>query len=74
MPKTKNEALTDALALVLLDLAGGPVPLKLILHKLEQRGVEATQTAVINALKRNPDRFYRERWGVYGLALNGSEK
>jgi len=71
MPETVSavDNLADHIALVLLDLAGGPVRLNLILKKLDQRGIDATESAVINCMRRKPERFTRSERGMYELVV-----
>jgi hypothetical protein len=68
-PPLPSVSLADHISLVLLDLAGGPVRLNLILKKLNQRGVVITESAVINCMQRKPERFTRSERGMYELVV-----
>ena len=73
MPRTDYTRLTDRLILVLVELAGGPVPLRLILKTLEDNGWPTNETTAIQALKRNPERFSKDRHGYYSLNLGNGD-
>lgn len=63
--------LRDHLVVILHDQDGGPLKLSVILRELRRRGVSATESVVVNCMKRDPERFVRKAWGFYALRLGG---
>jgi hypothetical protein len=61
-------ALRDHLAIILVELAGGPVPKRLILQQLRRDGWEGPDSVVSQALRRSPELFSNRGHGMYALA------
>jgi hypothetical protein len=69
VPVLKLDKLKDQLTLALVDLEGGPVPLKLIIKKLWDRGWVIKDSAAVMCMQRNRDRFSNDSHGHYSLRL-----
>lgn len=67
-------SLRDHLALVLIELAGGPVPVRLLLKRLRDEGWTGNSSAVTQALKRNPQLFRSHGHGMWKLNLGSEEE
>ena len=63
-----NFTLSDCISIILLNLEGGPVRLALIKKQLMDKGVDVSESELINCMKRYPQRFSRSGRGMYALA------
>jgi len=55
--------------LLLVELAGGPATIRLLLKMLQDAGWKGDNSSVTVALKRNPQVFRQTGYGMYALNL-----